>query len=161
MAESETKNVATIGEMHVRTLRPFTYFYVSKRTSMAAMKADIVESMAKVAAARGPVGSGEDGPYVFAYVMDGDPETFEMRIGMPVPEGTPAAGEAQVARYGEFHAATLLLTGSLAHITPAWEALVQAMRREGLTPGAESREWYLYWEGDDSPNNVIWLQVVC
>ena len=149
----------TVGQMRVQTMRGLTYFYVSKRTTMEAMKADIDELMGKVAAARAAAHIEMDGPYVFTYyIMGGDMSTFEMRIGFPVPAGTQAAGGAQVVDLGEFRCASLVYCGSLQHISRACEELMQAMRREGLTPLAESREWYLYFEDGGSANNVTMLQ---
>ena len=63
-----------------------------------------------------------------------------------------------MADLGEFRCASLVYCGSLQHISRAWDELMQPMRRDGLTPLAESREWYLYSEDDSSANNVTMLQ---
>lgn len=148
----------SFGQMHVQNVRGFTYLYASVRTTMDAIKADIEVCMTKVEAARDSAGITVTGPYVFAYTMGGDMSDFEMRTGFPVAAGTQPAGGADVADVPDFRCATLVYVGSLSHIGRAWENLVQAMRREGLTPLAESREWYLYFEGEESANNVIMLQ---
>ena len=44
--------------------------------------------MGKVESAQAAAHVEMAGPYVFTYIMDGDPSTFEMRIGFLVPKGT-------------------------------------------------------------------------
>ena len=41
----------------------------------------------------------------------------------------------------------------------AYEKLMPAVFAAKLTPVGESREVYLYFEGVDSPNNVVQLQI--
>ena len=57
-----------------------------------------------------------------------------------------------------FHCATVLYTGSLQHLGEALGRLDQAMKEQGLKSTGEYREQYLYWEDDQSPNNVMLLQ---
>ncbi|MHB0878849.1 MAG: GyrI-like domain-containing protein [Anaerolineae bacterium] len=165
MPESTAANTAatptpepSFGPMRVQNMRGFTYFYVTKRTTMENIKEDVGDGMGKVMTALAAAGAQMDGPYVFTYIMGGDMSDFEMRIGFPVPAGTQATGDAEVAVLGEFRCASLIYSGGYQHVTRAWEELMQAMRREGLTPLAESREWYLYAEEPSSPNNVTMIQ---
>ena len=39
------------------------------------------------------------------------------------------------------------------------ETLVQGLNDKGLTPTDEEREIYLYWDGVDSPNNIVQVMV--
>jgi effector-binding domain-containing protein len=54
--------------------------------------------------------------------------------------------------------ATLIYRGSVAHLKEAFGKLYHEIDARGLTPSGVSREVYLYWEGVDSPNNVIQLR---
>lgn len=148
----------TIGEMRLQTMPPITYLYASKQTTMEALRADIDEFMAKTAAAQQAAPGMVAGPYLFVYIMDADMSRFEMRIGFPVVVGTRAPEGLQVAELGEFRCASLVYGGGLQHMTRAWNELMEAMKQQGLTPRNETREWYLYFENDGSPNNVTMLQ---
>ena len=55
--------------------------------------------------------------------------------------------------------ATILYVGPATHIGDAWQALYRSVRDEGLTPTDEERELYLYWEGVESPNNIVQVQL--
>ena len=82
-----------------------------------------------------------------------------MQVGMPVKEGATAFGDFKVRKTAEFKCATILLTGSLAHLSEAYERLMGEMEKAKLVPIGESREAYLYWEGAESPNNVVQIQM--
>ncbi len=64
-----------------------------------------------------------------------------------------------VRKVGPFRCATMLLCGSYAHLGQAYEALNKAIAQAGIKPTAEARDYYLYEEGDDSPNNVTMVQM--
>jgi len=68
------------------------------------------------------------------------------------------AGEVQIRWLPPFHCATALYTGSVQHLGEALGRLDQAMKEKGLKSTGEYRERYLYWEDDQSPNNVMLLQ---
>jgi hypothetical protein len=46
----------------------------------------------------------------------------------------------------------------LSQIGEAWQKFVAIAQTKG-EPTEESRELYLYWEGHDSPNNIIELEM--
>jgi hypothetical protein len=56
------------------------------------------------------------------------------------------------------HCATLLYTGSVAGLGDAFGKLYGDIGRQGLEATDVCREVYLYWEGRESPNNIIQIQ---
>jgi hypothetical protein len=72
-----------------------------------------------------------------------------------VKPGTQPAGAAQVKSLPPYHCAGLLLWGGLAHIVPAYEALHKAINEAGITKTGENQEWTYYFEGVESPNNLM------
>jgi hypothetical protein len=58
-----------------------------------------------------------------------------------------------------FHCAGLLLWGGLAHIRAAYASLQKAIQEAGLAPTGESEEWTYYFEGVDSPHNLMALYI--
>jgi effector-binding domain-containing protein len=85
---------------------------------------------------------------------------FKMETGWFVPEGTEALGDFKVREVPKFKCATMLYVGPANHrIGEAWQKLYDAIRARGLTSTDEERELYLYWEGPDSANNIVQVQV--
>lgn len=146
----------TMSPLRVQTLCGFTYLHATTRTTMETLFEDIEALMGKVGAARAQ-GAGVNEPHIFAYFMEAQTGPFVMKIGVMCPPGTDPAGEAQVADLGDFRCATMLYSGALAHIGRAWGELMKAAGEAGLKTGPESREYYLYFEAEDSLNNVALL----
>jgi hypothetical protein len=84
---------------------------------------------------------------------------FEMELGVLVPGGTKATGEARVRPLGAFPCATTVVTGALAEAGRAFEALFRSSMDKGRIPTGEIREMMLFWEGEASPNNMMLVQV--
>ena len=68
-------------------------------------------------------------------------------------------GDFKVRELPKFKCATILYTGPGPRIGEAWVKLYKAIGDKGLTPTDEERELYLYWEGVDSPNNIVQVMV--
>jgi effector-binding domain-containing protein len=64
-----------------------------------------------------------------------------------------------VAALAPFPCASLLYSGGLDHLSDAYDLLMEAIEDVGLQHVEEAREWYLYFEEDDSPNNVTLIQL--
>lgn len=56
--------------------------------------------------------------------------------------------------------ATAYYTGSVKHMGQAAGKLYEIMMANNLRPTNQYREIYLYWEGPESPNNVVEIQFV-
>ena len=84
---------------------------------------------------------------------------FKMETGYFVTEGSKGIGDFKVRELPKFKCATILYTGPGPRIAEAWVKLYKAIGEKGLTPTDEERELYLYWEGVDSPNNIVQVMV--
>jgi predicted transcriptional regulator YdeE len=103
----------------------------------------------------------QGGPVLFVYYnFHGDPDQkFTVEIGVPIfSEGGANTGAFYVRKVPKFKCAAAVFQGSLAQIGEAWQKFVPAAMSKG-EPTEESRELYLYWEGHDSPNNIIELEM--
>jgi len=78
---------------------------------------------------------------------------------MPVPPGTGPSGQFKVRTLDAFHCATLIYSGSMSSLENGYESLINQMLEARLSPGDESREMYLFWEGPESPNDVLQIQM--
>jgi effector-binding domain-containing protein len=151
-----------IGAMHVQTLPSIHYFFASEQTTIAQVARVAPRILTELARAHREGKIRRLGPELF--VFHGiDPadlsKPFTLDIGVPVEEGTPTFGDFHVRRTEVFHCATVLYTGPIAEIGNAYEKLGPAIRAAGLAPTGQSREAYLYWEGPDSANNVVQIQM--
>jgi effector-binding domain-containing protein len=101
------------------------------------------------------------GDLIFVYdgPMDDPAKPFKLSIGMSVKPGTVAPAGTKLRKLESIRAATAVYSGSLQHIGQAFGQLHSELREAGLQPTGQSRETYVYWEGHDSANNVIILQI--
>jgi effector-binding domain-containing protein len=59
----------------------------------------------------------------------------------------------------EFRAATVIYTGPPAGVGEVYQKLIPAVKQMGLELTGEDREFTFYWDGVESPNNIILIQV--
>jgi len=101
------------------------------------------------------------GPPIFVYRgMVPDPtQPFTLEIGFPVSQETRAANKSfTVKKLEALRCATVLFSGPVGRMGEAHQALFGAIFAAGRQPAGEVREMYLYWEGPQSPNNVVLIQ---
>jgi effector-binding domain-containing protein len=155
-AEPETQ----IGEMTVRTLAGFDLFCVPMQTTHATIPQAFGDAWPLIWPAAEQAGARLLGPEVAVYLDASTPGVpFTLLIGQKVASGTCAAGRAEVRSLAPFRCASLIYSGGIPQgLGPAIEALHSAFTGRGLRCTGEYREYYLYWEGRDSPNNVMLLQ---
>ncbi len=155
-------NTAQICEPSVRTLPAINYFFVSKETSFQQLQPTIQELMPAVLKAIADSKAEIAGPPVLIYhhVANDPAAHFKLDVGFPVKEGAKAAGNAQVKQLEKFHCVSLLYTGPASSIHQAYEKLAaRAPKGNGPLVAEESRQMMLYWEGSESPNNVIQIMI--
>jgi len=82
-----------------------------------------------------------------------------VEIGVPIFANEAAnAGAFYVRKVPKFKGAAAVFQGSLSQIGEAWQKFAATAQTKG-EPTEESRELYLYWEGHDSPNNIVELEM--
>src|SRR5260370_19482068 len=89
--------------------------------------------------------------------QDGKPFAFD--VGIMVAPETQAVGDFKVKKLDTLKCDTILINGEISGISEAYNKLMQfvAAKKHELT--GEVGEYYLYWEGQESPNNVIQIQM--
>ena len=87
-----------------------------------------------------------------------EPRWYDVQVGFSVPKGTPPYGEARVRYVKPTLVASIVVTGNLRAVVKSYGPLLEFMKAKGLKDVVGWREWYLYWESDDSMNNVTWVQ---
>lgn len=147
----------TVGQPRTGTMAGFRHFYVRGRASMKnipQVAGTLIDEA--IAAYQGAHSSPVDQPTVIlSYHMPDETGEFDMFAGFSIVIEIAAAGSAVIEEVPSTRCASILLTGSLAHLPAAYQELERYIQAQGLRYGSNFREWYLYWEGDGSPNNVI------
>lgn len=151
-----------IGELIVQVIPPRHYVFGSFETDFKSMGEPVVKTLTALGNGAKEMKVGLHGPVLHFYY--GAPHTtpakaFQMETGFFVPEETRAVGDFNVRELPQFKCASILYVGPGPRIGDAWQKLYRSLRAEGLSPTDEERELYLYWEGVDSPNNIVQVQV--
>jgi effector-binding domain-containing protein len=98
-------------------------------------------------------------PVIIYHGANLDPNAqFVVDVGMPVTEGTTAIGKTQV-RSLSAKSLVAIFMGSIHQIGRPYDRMYTQLNSDGVAPTDEYREHYLYWEGDESPNNVIMIEI--
>ena len=149
-----------IGQMRLQTANAFDFFYASKEITMEEIGTAFNELIPQIGAARDAGKVTTAGPVVAFYLCTGETwQRFTLEVGYPVAVRTQPLDGVKVRKVSALPCASLLYWGGLAHLGKAYEALEAAMKQAGLKMGPDCREWYLHFEHDQSPNNVILLQL--
>ncbi len=149
-----TLSAPRVGEMPERTLLHTTFETTFDQMNKVG---PIIEELIKAA---GENHIDADGYIMFIYkgVQMDKTKPFNLTIGLVVPSDTKPAGKYEVTNLPPFKCASALYNGGLATIGEAYQKHYPALIAAGNMPTDESRELYLYWEGEQSNNNVVWLQ---
>lgn len=161
LAQEKPKSEASASPMAVRTLKGCTFFHRSIETDLQSSATRIEAEMKSLGEEMKSARIMPKGAPIFVF-HDPTPEagkTFTVEMGFPVAEGTKAPADSKVKSLESIKSATMLFSGPPAELHGAYEQLYQQIGQAGLTAGSELRQYSLYWEGVDSPNNVMLLQV--
>jgi hypothetical protein len=152
----------TIGNLVVQTIPAKQYLQGGFETDFKGMDGPIMKTLTEVMEAAKENKVVLVGPLIHYYygAPHRDPEKrFKMETGFFVPADSTTVGAFRTRKLPPFKCATILYVGPAARIGDAWQALYRSVRDQRLTPTDEERELYLYWEGAESPNNIVQVQL--
>jgi effector-binding domain-containing protein len=150
-----------VGEMRVETLKGMAFLCVSGETTLKDISGSVRKMSVDLKKAIDDAKVQPDGGMVLIYhgvTMDPN-QPFHLDVGYKVPKGTKAAGAAHVQELADYPCATVLYTGPIRGVGEAFQRLFPALFGAGHRPTEDLREYYLYWESPESPNNVILVTV--
>ena len=152
-----------VGEIRLRTMAPITYVYVETETTFDKIADAIGEAMPKITKAAADGKFRLTAPFVLTYSEASAHITpqkpFKVQIGLKADGDVQVSGDVKMRTAAEFRAATVIYTGPPSEIGGCYEKLIPAIRQMGLELTGEDREFTFYWEGMDSPNNIVLVQV--
>jgi effector-binding domain-containing protein len=152
---------APLTEVRIKETAARQYFCAKKELKLPQMGDFATEVIPQLVKKATELKLSQMGPVMFTYFnFFGDPDqTFTAEVGVPIhKEDAKDADGFYVRNAPKFKCAAAIFQGPLSKIGEAWHSFAQAAMAKG-EPTGESRELYLYWEGHDSPNNIVELQL--
>jgi len=152
----------TVGPMRQQQLVGFNFLYVTRRATIRTIAEIAGTEVPKLFDAIKAANIQERGPVIFIFHgMTGAPDQpFDVEMGMAVEENVVPPDGYETVELKPATCATVLYSGDMPNIGHAYEKVFPAMSAAGLTPSGETREYYLYFEDDKSPNNVVLVAIV-
>jgi effector-binding domain-containing protein len=149
----------TIGETRVQDLKAFRFCSKTFGTTFDGIKKLADVEIPKLIDAMKTKGTASAGPLVFIYtgVQQDMSKPFKLEIGIMIAKDVPVPDGYQARDVPETHSASLLFTGALKYLEDGYQKLFNSLDDKKLKPTGETREYYLYWEGPESANNVIMI----
>ena len=150
----------SVSPMRVQRLAGATYFYTEKTTTLAQIHGTVDKAIPALMKSITDNHIQVVGPVVLDYQgISPNPQLpFELRIGVIVSADTQPAGDFRVDQLAPIKAASVIYTGPLQNLKAGYDAVFRSLFAAHYLPTGETREYYLYWEGPDSVNNVIMIQ---
>ena len=159
---TEPSSDYAITPMRLQTLKGApNYLYSEGETTLDAVKQTVDTNFNPL---RDLFESGKlqaTGPAIFVFTgisMDMS-KPFKIQTGLPVKADVAAFDNYKVRALPALRAATVVFNGGLANLSAAYVKIYSDIFTAGLRPTGETRETYLHWEGSDSSNNIILIQV--
>jgi effector-binding domain-containing protein len=152
----------SIGDVKVQTLKGYSYAYMSTQTTLNKIKDAVAELIPKLDAAIDSGALRPEGPVIFTFHgVTGQPDKpFTLDVGIVIKDKGTKPDGFTVVNVGAEQCATVLYTGPIENIGPAYGKLFGQIAQKGLQASDVTREVYLYWEGDQSENNIVQVQAV-
>jgi len=156
-----TQPAPMVGEVNIQTMAAKTYFFRSKQTTFAELGKAIEELIPALMTTLKQNAVPVDGPVIMVYrgVAEDNSLPFTLDVGIVVTDAAQPVGDFQVRKLEAFHCATVLYTGPVSSMKKAFDKAMPVVFQNQQTPTGELREYYLYWEGPESANNVVQAMV--
>ena len=151
----------TLTPIQIRELKGSTIIYKSMQTTLNSIAKALEQPMLDLekALTESKIGM-TNGPVLIYKGVTPDPNAqFTLEIAIPVADDAKAPQGYQTRRLEGARSAVVLYTGPTTDMGPAYQELLPQIFQLGLTPTQEVRERYLYWESDESKNNVVMIEI--
>ena len=148
-----------LSEVAVRTLGAQTIIYREIETSMADLATAIgpvLEDLEKLVLAKKIVRTS-DTIFIYQGATQDPQKKFKLQVSFSVHDDTQPQEGFKVRKLEPFKCVTVLFGGPIPSIAKAYEKLFGGLG--GNTPTGETREYYMHFEGVESPNNVQMVAV--
>jgi len=143
------------------SLKAMPYMYVTEQVTLDTLGEIVDKRFEEMQQAMKDGGFQPAGPPVFIYHNSGldRKAPFKLDVGFPVTPDAVAAGDYQLGKPESKFSATTVYVGSMRAIGQAYRRIYEQIIMEGHVPSGDRRERYLYFEDEDSKNNVILIEI--
>jgi len=151
----------TVTDVRIKEIQARQYLCAKKQLKLAELPDFATKTIADLYQKAAELKLGQAGPVVITYHdFRGDPEqTFTAELAVPIfVENVKDVNPFYVRKDAKVKCASVIYQGPLSGMGEAWQNFVSKAMAKGDATG-DSREVFLYWEGHDSANNIIELQV--
>jgi DNA gyrase inhibitor GyrI len=149
------------GNLAIRTYLQSDYFFVAGQATHTTMGDTMKRIVPELLDSVKQAGFVPVSPIVV--VMHGvgpDPKaTFDFEVGFMVPANTKAGGTGEVGKLEALTCASVVYSGKTTEVGKAYESLYGSILASGKQPTQEVRQMILFYEGEESVNNIMLLQV--
>mgnify|MGYP002624852251 CR=1 FL=1 len=161
-AESETPKFH-LSKPIVKDIAELEHFvYGEVETTFETMMDAMTKTFFPLMESLGKDGVVYDYPAIFIYngVKSDDPKAkFTLVTGYPARPECKAPKGYKIGKLEGHHGLSADFTGPLSEISHAYQAIFKDLLAAGHQPTGQTRELYLYWDGEESPNTVVEIQV--
>lgn len=144
--------------MRVQEMKGFNYLHATAETTMAKMG----EVLGPKSAGLHTTTMHPTGPMTLILRGAGMDQNkpILLQVGLPVAEDTSSgSGEYQVKTLPTFRCAAVVFSGPIKQVGKVYPQLYKDLYSAGLQPTGETRQVFLLWDGPDSANNVVLIEV--
>lgn len=155
------KDPSAVTDPRSQTLKPFIFCFAKTRTNFTSIEKTLNAVVPELKKSMLAAGAERAGSLVLIYhgASDDMNKEFDLEVGFPIAAKVAPKGNINVRDVAEFPCTSVLFTGAFSQFGDAYGKLIPAAMANpgGITD--EVREMYLYFEGKDSPNNVVHVSV--
>jgi effector-binding domain-containing protein len=158
----DKKPEPVIGEMFVQEIPALHFLHDGFQTDFKSMGKPVGEALGGIVKATAGARLSVTGPVLQVYrgAAHTTPDKgFKMEAGFLVKAGSKGIGDYRVRELPKYKCASIVYVGPGHRLGDAWRNLYKSVQDKGITPTDEERELILYFEGVDSPNNVVQVMV--
>ncbi len=151
-----------IGAVAIQNIPAKHYVYGSIETDFKSMGKPVGETLGSMSKTASDNKLPLPGPVMHCYYgapHQAPDKAFKMETGFFVPEDSKGVGDFKMRELPKLKCATVLYVGPGPRIGDAWQTVYQFIENKGMRTTGEERELYLYWEGVDSPNNIVQVMI--
>jgi effector-binding domain-containing protein len=155
--EPSTQPAPLVGSEREQFMIGFNFVYTVQTATIPTISQVAGTEVPKLFDAIKQAGIQQRGPVVFIYPqMSHDmSKPFQVQIGMMVEPGGQAPDGYQMKFIPAANCAAVLYAGDMKNIGQAYRPLFEGLTADEKTPTGETRQYFLYFEGDQSMNNIV------
>ena len=152
---------AVVSKTRLQEIKGCTYLYSSGEATLNGVGQTIHTLIEPMTAAIEEGKIHPVGPPVFVYhgVTGERDKPFTLEVGFPIREEAKPPADFKVRKLDDLRCCGALFSGPMQQMAQAYQQIMGDVFTLGVEPSDEIREMILYWDNEQSPNNVVMVMV--